>query len=111
MEGLEHCTSDEQLLRRIRGEYSEMPGLRLTCEQAQRLWGLDAVTCARLLKNLVDTRFLQRSPDGRYGQIGDGSFRRVPVRMLKADIVVDSSQNRPSPRTNPLHGLAHDDSR
>jgi hypothetical protein len=28
-------------LRRVKGEYLEMPGLRLTPAQAQRLWGLD----------------------------------------------------------------------
>ena len=30
-----------ELLGRIRGEYLEMPGLKLTLAQAQRLWGLD----------------------------------------------------------------------
>ena len=29
------------MLRRIQGEFREMPGLRLTCRQAQRLWNLD----------------------------------------------------------------------
>src|SRR5262245_7291557 len=35
----------ESLLRRIEGEYLEMPGLQLTREQAQRLWVLDCDTC------------------------------------------------------------------
>jgi hypothetical protein len=30
---------DEALLHRVYGEFLEMPGLRLTCQQAQRLWG------------------------------------------------------------------------
>lgn len=97
MESLEHRTSDEQLLRRIRGEYSEMPGLRLTCEQAQRLWGLDAMTCARLLKSLVDSKFLQRSVDGRYAPIGDSPVHHFPLRMVKADIDVHG-QVRPVQR-------------
>ena len=32
------------LVQRIDGEYHEMPGLKLTEAQAQRLWGLDADT-------------------------------------------------------------------
>ena len=29
------------ILERVRGEFNEMPGLRLTPEQAARLWDLD----------------------------------------------------------------------
>jgi DNA-binding IclR family transcriptional regulator len=54
------------LLQRIRGEYLEMPGLRLTAEQARRLWSLDLGTCRSLLDALVDARFLSRSGDGKY---------------------------------------------
>jgi hypothetical protein len=32
---------DDALIQRVYGEFLEMPGLRLTCQQAQRLWGLD----------------------------------------------------------------------
>ena len=56
----------EQLVRRICGEYLEMPGLRLTFPQAQRLWGLDAPTCAQLLQSLIDQRFLRLDGDGTY---------------------------------------------
>jgi hypothetical protein len=38
-------TPPESLVARIRGEYREMPGLRLTFAQACRLWQLDAPTC------------------------------------------------------------------
>ena len=34
----------------IRAEDSEMPGLRLTAEQAQRLWGLDSATSRAALE-------------------------------------------------------------
>ncbi len=33
------------LLQRVRAEYLEMPGLKLTAPQARRLWGLDCATC------------------------------------------------------------------
>jgi hypothetical protein len=46
------------LLTRIRAEYLEMPGLRLTCEQAQRLCGADRLLCQRVLDMLVDVTFL-----------------------------------------------------
>jgi len=50
--------------------HSELPGLRLTCRQAQRLWNLDQIVCEALLAALVDVRFLVES-DGVYLQRGD----------------------------------------
>ena len=54
----------EHILRRVRGEFLEMPGLRLTNAQAQRLWGLDAQTCSVALDTLIARRFLFRTRDG-----------------------------------------------
>jgi hypothetical protein len=59
-------------LRIIRGEYVEIPGLRLTKPQAQRLWGLDPRTCGALLDTLVDGRFLRRTRTGRYARVDIG---------------------------------------
>jgi hypothetical protein len=56
----------EDVLQRVRGEYHEMPGLRLTKAQAQRLWGLDSKVCNALLDALVDTKFLFRTRDGAF---------------------------------------------
>jgi len=53
------------LLQRIKREYEEQPGLRLTPQQAQRLWGLDGPTCGVVLSALVDAGVLQRTADGR----------------------------------------------
>jgi hypothetical protein len=61
--------NQDEMLRRICGEYLEMPGLRLRLEQARRLWGLDAATCSRLLQALVDSGFLCRRADGTYGRL------------------------------------------
>jgi Fic family protein len=59
--------SDKQhMLNRVRGEFLEMPGLRLRLDQAQRLWGLDRSTCEELLKSLVDSKFLSRRSGGVY---------------------------------------------
>ncbi len=59
-------TPPRDLVQRVRGEYLEMPGLRLTTEQAKRLWSLDLATCRSILETLVDAKFLMRSRDGRY---------------------------------------------
>ena len=56
----------DQLLCRIRGEYLEMPGLRLTSAQAQRLLGMDHESCLQLLEALTRERFLYRHADGTY---------------------------------------------
>jgi hypothetical protein len=50
----------------IRAEYLEIPGLHLTRNQVQRLWGLDDLTCDALLEALVDVRFLRRTRTGAY---------------------------------------------
>jgi hypothetical protein len=57
---------DEWILRRVRAEYLEMPGLRLSPAQAQRLWGLDRSACEDLLQALTDTHFLARTKDGYF---------------------------------------------
>jgi len=56
----------DDVLRRVQGEYIEMPGLRLTTAQAQRLWGLDRAACDALLGALVDAKFLLRTRDGAF---------------------------------------------
>jgi hypothetical protein len=56
----------DALLRRVRGEYREMPGLRLTPSQAQRFFGLAPLTCAAMLEALEQERFLFRTSDGLF---------------------------------------------
>jgi hypothetical protein len=57
---------DRHLLMRIRMEYIEMPGLRLTSRQASRLWNLDQAACEAILATLVEELFLSRTRDGSY---------------------------------------------
>jgi hypothetical protein len=59
----------DDVLQRIQGEFVEMPGLRLTAPQAQRLWGLDRDVCNALLGALVDARFLVQTRDGSFVRI------------------------------------------
>ena len=70
-------SSHDDILRRVCGEYLEMPGLRLHPEQARRLWGLDAQTCGHLLQALVDRGFLCRRADGTYGRLTDDPSRQA----------------------------------
>ena len=70
-----HIATPEEILRRICGEYLEMPGLRLKREQAQRLWGLDEATCAQYLDVLVEAGFLCRVAGGAYGRLTDGAVK------------------------------------
>jgi len=77
---------EEPQLRRIRGEYLEMPGLRLTRPQAQRLWGLDEQTCVKLLDQLVDLKFLVVGANGNYMRRTEATnFPQTP-RMAETNI-------------------------
>jgi hypothetical protein len=52
------------LVNRVRNEFLEMPGLRLTSRQAARLWGLDASACDHVIDVLVRSAFLRWTPAG-----------------------------------------------
>jgi hypothetical protein len=67
----------DDVLQRIQGEFVEMPGLRLTAAQAQRLWGLDRDECDALLGALVDAKFLSQTRDGAFVRM-DGA---LPMRI------------------------------
>jgi hypothetical protein len=66
------ATGIAALLIRVRGEFLEMPGLRLTIEQCVRLWSLDRETCEALLRALVEAGFLCRDSGGRYARTHRG---------------------------------------
>jgi hypothetical protein len=53
-------------LHRIRGEFREMPGLKLTIAQAARLWQLDPDSSREFLDALVMDGMLRRKADGVY---------------------------------------------
>jgi hypothetical protein len=74
---------DDTILRRIRAEYLEMPGLRLTREQAQRLWSVEQARCQEVLDTLVDLKFLSLKANGTYARVADCLDHLVPA---KADL-------------------------
>ena len=59
-------SSSDIILCRIRAEYREMPGLKLTAPQAQRLLGLDRESSDGLMAGLVTSGFLARTRDGAF---------------------------------------------
>jgi hypothetical protein len=56
----------EQIMRRIRAEYREMPDMSLRPEQVQRLCGIEGAMCKEALGALVEAKFLRVRSDGSY---------------------------------------------
>jgi hypothetical protein len=75
------------LVRRVQCEFLEMPGLRLTEPQVQRLSGLDPAYCAAVLRALVDAGFLMRTPDGFFMRIDRAQPVKVDVPPLPSRII------------------------
>jgi hypothetical protein len=75
--------SIDDVLSRVKGEFLEMPGLRLTEPQARRLWGLDAASCGALLKALVEAKFLFRTRDGAFMRVEYAAPVRATLRSRR----------------------------
>ena len=71
---LEATVEFHSLVERARGEFLEMPGLRLTVPQAARLWGLDADSCSRIFDALVGASFLRWTADGNVARVDRGTL-------------------------------------
>jgi hypothetical protein len=55
------------LIDRLRSEYAELPSLRLTSAQVQRLCGVDDVLlCESVLRAMVEVGLLVQNADGLY---------------------------------------------
>jgi hypothetical protein len=68
-----------ELIGRIRGEFLEMPGLKISLQEACRLWNLSASACGEALDALRAEGFLYQTPSG--------AFIAFPsaTRMLKTE--------------------------
>lgn len=62
-------------LTRIRMEYLEMPDLKLTVQQARRLFALPVELCEPALEALVLAGFLSRTRDGAFLRPTQGEVR------------------------------------
>jgi hypothetical protein len=72
-----------EALRRVQGEFLEMPGLRLTQPQARRLWGMDDALCNALLGALVEAKFLFQTRDGAFMRVDSAAPLKVPLGSPK----------------------------
>jgi hypothetical protein len=73
----------EQAFNRIRAEYVEMPGMRLTAEQVGRLSGVSVSVCRLVLDDLVRAGFLSLGANGTYTR--STGLGRVPSRSSGAE--------------------------
>jgi hypothetical protein len=73
---------DQRVLDRLRAEYLEMPGMKLTTGQVQRLCGIEPTMCTVVLDWLVQAKFLCLNSDGTYVRLTEG---KLPLaRTVKA---------------------------
>jgi hypothetical protein len=63
--------SREALVQRVLAEFREMPCLRLTPAQAQRLFGMRSDVSSRVIGSLVRSGQLRLDADGRYAASTD----------------------------------------
>jgi hypothetical protein len=69
-------TIGTEVLERLQAEYLEMPGMRLTVQQVQRLCGVERTICQWALDSLVSTKFLSLKADGTYCRLTEGDVPR-----------------------------------
>lgn len=58
-----------KLTQRIREEFEEAPGLRVSVREGARFWDLDEMTCQQVLARLRAAGFLTVDSDNRYRQV------------------------------------------
>jgi hypothetical protein len=76
---------DQRVLERLRAEYLEMPGMKLTIEQVQRLCGIEPTMCKLVLEALVKANFLSLKSDATYVRLTEGGST-LPRRSAKAKL-------------------------
>ena len=74
-------------LVRMQTEWMEMPQLKITRPQAQRLWSLSNEVCETAFASLIRQGFLVQAPDGAY-------VRHAFVRMSAAIAAGSPSPSR-----------------
>jgi hypothetical protein len=69
--GVDVRRGPDEVLKRLRAEFLEMPGMSLTPRQVQRLFGIDETVCRTVLDALVEAQFLCVKPAGSYARLTD----------------------------------------
>jgi len=68
-----------KLTQRIREEFEEAPGLRVTVREASRFWDLDEMTTQQVFARLSAAGFLTLDSDSRYRQMAVRGVPRGPA--------------------------------
>jgi hypothetical protein len=71
----------------VSAEYLEIPGLRLTTQQVERLWDIDPVTADALLGLLTEAKFLKKTSDNAYVRPRDGEAASQEARRATPPLV------------------------
>lgn len=56
----------DRLLRAVRAEYDEMPGMMLTCPQLRRLFRLAPEECQAVVGRLIDEHYLAEDEEHQF---------------------------------------------
>ena len=83
MRGDKRVSPYEQAFNRIRVELMEMPGMRLTPEQVERLSGVVNSVCQLVLDDLVRAGFLSVGANGTYAR--STGLKRMTSRSPSAE--------------------------
>lgn len=75
----------QNTIERLRAEFLEMPGLRLTLTQIHRFCGLERSACSAALDTLVNERFLCVNADGTYARLTEGNTARPRAAKARLD--------------------------
>ena len=78
---MEATAEVQNALLRIQTEYVEMPDLKLTARQAQRLWNLSRDVWETALAVLIGKQFLAQTRDGAYVRV---SAMRARVEAIES---------------------------
>jgi len=78
---MEATAEVQNALLRIQTEYVEMPDLKLTARQAQRLWSLSREVWETALAVLIGKQFLAQTRDGAYVRV---SAMRARVEAIES---------------------------
>jgi hypothetical protein len=78
----------DTLTDRIRAEFGDLPGLKVTFAQACRLWQADEAKCLAALEALVAEGFLRRSASGAFIALPKPQGRAVKAASLESSPTV-----------------------
>jgi hypothetical protein len=77
-----HFTQIQDAVELLQMEYHEMPDLKLTPRQAQRLFNLPSELCEHALSTLTSSGFLFQTGDGSYVRQNDSEIVSDAIALL-----------------------------